>query len=521
MSEEPAEPLVSVVVPFRGNVNWLEEAVDSVLRQTFPHWDLIIVSDEPTTLTEHLVRLDHRVRVLKGKATGPASNRNLGVRASTADYIAFLDADDAFCPEKLERQFRAMSDRGAIFSHTSYEQVGPDGHPIATITSGRFSGRVYPRILLSCPVATPTVIARRELLLENPFDETLHLGQGEDTVAWIALARAAGELLGIDDPLSRVRMHGGNVALDPEAQAGAWRSICEVALPADPSLSRRVRRRTRAEFHSNLAQLEWHRGRSLAGRRESVHASLLRLPTSFMNIAAGAKHFALSPRATLSRASKRRKLLAREIQWISREDAVSGETLRLKVVPARTVLDVGTGIRPQTLVPSDVQVCVEPFAPYVERLREEVGDDARFVLLQATWDQVLPLLPEKSIDSVLALDVIEHLRRREGVRLLAEAQRVAMRQVIIFTPLGFYPQSYRKGQRDRWGMAGGHWQTHRSGWIPADFAGDWEVIACADFHDLDELGQPLDEPFGAFWAIYSHNRTWESTSRVAETQRIG
>jgi glycosyltransferase involved in cell wall biosynthesis len=521
VSEDQAAPLVTVVVPFRGNVNWLGEAVDSVLRQTFPHWDLIIVSDEPMSLTDHLVRLDHRIRVLKGKGTGPASNRNVGVRASTADYVAFLDADDAFYPEKLERQFQAMNHRGATFSHTSYEQVGPDSQTIGTITAGRFGGRVYPRILLSCPVATPTVIAHRDLLLENPFDETLGLGQGEDTVAWIALARAAGELLGIDEPLSRVRMHGGNVALDLEAQAAAWRSICEISLRADPSLSRQIRRRAKAAFHTNLALLERQRGRRLVARRESLQASFLRVPTSVMNFAAGAKHLALSPRSTLRRAWNRQKHLTPEIQWISRDEALSGETLRLKVVPARSVLDIGTGIRPQTLVSSEVHVCVEPFEPYVERLRQDVGDDARFILLRATWDQVIPLLPDNSIDSVVALDVIEHLRRREGVRFLAEALRVARRQVIIFTPLGFYRQSYRKGQRDRWGMAGGHWQTHRSGWMPDDFAGNWEVIACADFHDLDDLGRPLAQPFGAFWAIYSHHQSGDGTSWDGGAQRFG
>jgi hypothetical protein len=519
VSEDPARPLVSIVVPFRGDVNWLGEAVESVLRQTFPHWDLIIVFDEPMSLTDHLVRLDPRIRVLKGKGTGPASARNIGVRASTAEYIAFLDADDVFYPEKLDRQLAAMSDVGATFSHTSYEQFGLDGQTIATIPSGRFGGRVYPRILLNCPLATPTVIARRDLLLENPFDETLR--QGEDTVAWMALARAAVELLGIDEALTRVRMHGRNWARDPAAQAAAWRSICHVALPADPSLPRGVRRMTKSEIHKNLALLERERGQRLAAAREGLHASLLRAPAVFMSVATRATHVASSPRSTLLRALNRQAHAVREIQWISREDALSGEMLRLTVMPARTVLDVGPGIRPQTLVSAEVHVCVEPFAPYLERLREDVGDDARFILLGATWDQVLPLLPDKSIDSVVALDVIEHLRRREGVRFLAEARRVARRQVIIFTPLGFYRQSYRKGQCDRWGMAGGHWQTHRSGWLPSDFPGDWEIIACDDFHNLDEFDQPLAEPFGAFWAIYSHNRSCESTSRSTEAQRVG
>jgi hypothetical protein len=89
------------------------------------------------------------------------------------------------------------------------------------------------------------------------------------------------------------------------------------------------------------------------------------------------------------------------------------------------------------------------------------------------------------------------------MRLIAEAKRVARRQVVIFTPLGFYPQSYEPDERDRWGMTGGVWQTHRSGWQPDDFDSGWRVIACRDFHHVDENNRPLEKPFGAFWAIHT------------------
>jgi len=52
-------------------------------------------------------------------------------------------------------------------------------------------------------------------------------------------------------------------------------------------------------------------------------------------------------------------------------------------------------------------------------------------------------------------------------------------------------------------MKGGRWQTHRSGWTPDDFGPEWHVVVCGDFHVVDENEAPLDEPFGAFWAIYS------------------
>jgi hypothetical protein len=193
----------------------------------------------------------------------------------------------------------------------------------------------------------------------------------------------------------------------------------------------------------------------------------------------------------------------RPITWIDRDDALAEATIRQLVGPVRTVLDVGAGIRPQTLVPAHVHICVEPYMPYVERLRNEVvGEDRDWVFLSAGWEDVLPLMPDDSVDTVLALDVIEHMEKEEGLRLVQEAKRVARHQVVVFTPLGFFPQSYAPGELDRWHMQGGRLQTHRSGWEPEEFGREWQIVACRDLHLTDQDGGALEEPIGAFWAVY-------------------
>jgi hypothetical protein len=188
-----------------------------------------------------------------------------------------------------------------------------------------------------------------------------------------------------------------------------------------------------------------------------------------------------------------------DIQWISREQALDGDLVRAAIKPAASVVDVGSGINPQSFVRARVHICVDPFLPYLERLRQDFGND-RFVLLHATWDKVLPLLPDASIDSVFALDLIEHLETAEARRLLEEMVRVARTQVVIFTPLGFYPQAYGPGDTDRWGMTGSAWQVHHSGWKPDDFP-DWKIFACREYHLVDQHEERLAEPVGAFWAI--------------------
>ena len=188
------------------------------------------------------------------------------------------------------------------------------------------------------------------------------------------------------------------------------------------------------------------------------------------------------------------------VTWLEK-DSVPAEIAR-RVQPADIVLDVGPGIRPQKHVFSLIHICVEPFAPYIERLREGVGDDPRFVFLNCTWQEGLKTLPDKSVDSVFALDVIEHLEKEDGLELLRQARRVARGQVMIFTPLGYMPQAYDEVEKkDRWGMQGGYWQTHRSGWEPEDFDDDWDFVACRRYHEVDENDQPLAEPAGALWAF--------------------
>jgi len=192
----------------------------------------------------------------------------------------------------------------------------------------------------------------------------------------------------------------------------------------------------------------------------------------------------------------------RPIAWIDRDDATEEGTIRRLVHPARSVLDIGCGIRPQTLVSPRLHICVEPYKPYLERLQKEAKKDRDYVFLNGTWGDVLPLMPDDSVDTVFALDVIEHLEKADGLKLLHEAKRIARHQVVVFTPLGFYPQSHEPDELDRWHMHGGRWQSHHSAWHPEEFGREWQIVACRDLHTVDQDGKPLAEPIGAFWAVF-------------------
>jgi hypothetical protein len=203
------------------------------------------------------------------------------------------------------------------------------------------------------------------------------------------------------------------------------------------------------------------------------------------------------------------------IKWCSREELYT-EAIKT-AIPSKIVLDVGAGIHPQQFFTPAIHIIVEPFLPYVTKLMETDASSHHQIYINSVWTDAMKLLPDKSVDTVFAVDVIEHFSKEDGIRFLAEAERVTRCQIILFTPLGMYPQSYNENDTDRWGMQGGTWQSHRSGWIPEDFIGEgWKFLICKDYHLVDQHEELLQEPFGAFWAI----RTLETKSILPVEERL-
>jgi hypothetical protein len=190
------------------------------------------------------------------------------------------------------------------------------------------------------------------------------------------------------------------------------------------------------------------------------------------------------------------------VTLVPRETFVQAAVERM--VAADVVLDIGCGIRPQPYVTPKVHVCCEPFGQYLERLQRDLAaapQDRQHVLLRAGWEQAVELFPPGSVDTVFLLDIIEHLPKEQSLPLLRRTERLARKQVVVFTTLGFVAQHHPDG-KDAWGLDGAAWQEHRSGWSPADFGEGWQVIVSPDFHTHDNLNRPYDVPRGALWAIH-------------------
>ncbi|HPV43747.1 MAG TPA: glycosyltransferase family A protein [Spirochaetota bacterium] len=238
------KPAVSVIIPFYNRIEWTVQAIDSVRGQTFSNFEIILVDDgstEPVNLPLR-IRKDKRIRYHRLQNGGVSRARNFGMSVSKGELVAFLDSDDMFLPDKLEKQVRFMEcDPEIYFSHTSYILMDTTGSYIKTNDSGEFSGMVYPGIINECPIATPTVMMRRKLADEFRFPETIHIG--EDNITWIRIARKY-HVHGILEPLTKVRKHDNNAAYNTDKLLEGRRNILEAAFSEDGSLNADFKRRS-------------------------------------------------------------------------------------------------------------------------------------------------------------------------------------------------------------------------------------------------------------------------------------
>lgn len=169
-------------------------------------------------------------------------------------------------------------------------------------------------------------------------------------------------------------------------------------------------------------------------------------------------------------------------------------------------LDLGCGIRPMNYFRPKLHLLVEPWREYADILTYRHAGDKSVIVLRAGALEVLRTLGDNSVDSIFLLDVIEHLEKDIGLKVIEECERVAREQVVLFTPLGFMPQHVEIGQKDGWGLSGNAVQTHLSGWEPEDFSSAWSFHICENFHTHDFAGSSIPEPYGAFFAIRNFER---------------
>ena len=218
---------ISVVLPFYNRVDLLQESVDSVLNQTHTNFELIIIDDGSTEGAPYLKKLterDSRVKLIElEKNCGAAYSRNKGIEKASGIYIAFIDADDLWLENKLEKQLYYMVSNSYSFSHTSYIKFDSNGlnKKISTLEN---SGNIFPEFVQNCLISTPTVMVHKSALMENGFFFREDYKYAEDICLWLDISEKY-EVGCLDEYLAMVRMHGNNAATDKEKQLGGLLNI--------------------------------------------------------------------------------------------------------------------------------------------------------------------------------------------------------------------------------------------------------------------------------------------------------
>ncbi len=209
-------PTVSVVMAAKNYARFIGQAIDSVVAQTFADWELIVVDDGSTDGTEAIVRphlIDRRVRYVRSDSLGQSRAKNLGVGLTAGEFVAFLDADDAWLPAKLERQldvFRANPAVGVCFSGRRI--IDEAGHelPAACAPAADQRGDVLAAIFRKNFVCFSSAVVRRAVFDHvGGFDRELDLAIDYDL--WLRVA-ARHPFDFVCEPLVLYRTGHGNLS---------------------------------------------------------------------------------------------------------------------------------------------------------------------------------------------------------------------------------------------------------------------------------------------------------------------
>lgn len=214
---------------------FIGEAIESVRGQTYSHWELIVVDDCSADGTVRVVRelaeRDPRVQILRSPANGGTSAaRNLGLSRCEGSYVAFLDADDLWTPDKIRKQVEFMKARGAGFAFTAYQKFrsaepGSIVHARPTVS--------WREMLRGNLIGCSTVMIDTRVFPSLHFPTSLR--RQEDYALWLSLLRGGTLAFGLDEPLVRYRVHEASKSSSKlasiAAQWAVYRDLERLSLP--------------------------------------------------------------------------------------------------------------------------------------------------------------------------------------------------------------------------------------------------------------------------------------------------
>jgi teichuronic acid biosynthesis glycosyltransferase TuaG len=196
--------LVSIIIPYYKKKDYIKKTINSILKQTYEKFEIIIINDEPGELSKNILsflkKKDSRIKIINNKKNiGAGKSRNKGINIAKGKYIAFIDSDDVWKKNKLLKQIEFMRRKNIEISHTSYEIIDDD---LAIRGTRQAKVMNYKKLIKSCDIGLSTVIIKKSLIKNLRFP---NLKTKEDYVLWLEIAKKGKTIHALNTKLTQWR----------------------------------------------------------------------------------------------------------------------------------------------------------------------------------------------------------------------------------------------------------------------------------------------------------------------------
>ena len=276
-------PLISVVIPVYNVEKTIRACIESVLNQTFDLFEVIFVDDGSSDRSVDIIQefTDSRMRVITQENRGLAGARNTGIRASKAPFVALLDSDDLWHPEKLERHFKHLCDNPLLgVSYSASQFIDEDGVPMGISQRPKLKDITPQHILCRNPVGNGSAPVIRKLALQDiAFAEEVDgqirtsffrekLRQSEDIELWTRLALNTNwQFAGLGKELTYYRVNASGLSANLEKQLKSWtiamemnyrgnETFFDIHLPLARAYQKRYLARRAIQSHQGLTAIK-------------------------------------------------------------------------------------------------------------------------------------------------------------------------------------------------------------------------------------------------------------------------
>ena len=205
------DKLVSIIMPTYNCAKFIGKTIESVIAQTYENWELIIVDDCSKDNTEEVVSKykDNRIKYYRlENNSGAAVARTEAMKKARGSYMSFLDSDDLWKKDKLEKQLEFMNKNNYNFTCTEYEQIDEEGNKLNKVIKVKKRAD-YNRILLDCPVGNSTVMYNVEKL--GKF-EVPNIRKRNDDALWLQILKKEKYIYGMPDILMEYRIRSNSIS---------------------------------------------------------------------------------------------------------------------------------------------------------------------------------------------------------------------------------------------------------------------------------------------------------------------